>query len=412
MNSTLQAPIMLAALEGDLQRLLALGRDGLGRPLLLGDDTLHVLGWSGPPDLSENVSWEDFIQAGLAPDFQWSDDLLRANSLELPHGFSACQVPRPAGGAHWLVDIDGNVGQPLHLILSGRDQADAAPPDRELLSLVCLSIRSCVNNRSDSEPYRRFSSEQLLLQLIRDQPPDDPVLRYRAQAVHMESEGYFSLLMMDLRGYHPQRNSVATIRSQLSGTLDGHSVIDGETLTFLVCHDSDDPERQRQTWTRAERLLEENGLFGVYSRAFYRLGDLRYHYSHTLDALKLRFCAQPGRCLVASEDLALYSLIAATREADGPDLPPHPIIRVLQQSDQQRKTAYVETLFVYLAHSQKPAPTCGALHIHRNTLDYRLRRMAELTGLDWGDGDLMFRLYFSLCSLRYDQLAAALPPLP
>jgi sugar diacid utilization regulator len=141
------------------------------------------------------------------------------------------------------------------------------------------------------------------------------------------------------------------------------------------------------------------------------LGDFHYHYAHTLDALKLRFCAQSGRCQVDSEELALYSLIASTREADGPDLPPHPIIRTLQQSDQQRKTAYVETLFAYLAHSQKSLPTCNALHIHRNTLDYRLRRMEELTGLDWGDGDLMFRLYLSLCSLRYDQLALTLPPL-
>jgi hypothetical protein len=411
MDSALQDSIMLAALEGDLPRLLALGRDGLGCPLLLGDDTLHVLGWSGPPALEENATWEDFIQAGLAPDFQWSDDLLQANSVELPRGFSVCQVPREPSGADWLVDIDMSGGQPLHLILSGKNWAGSAPPDGELLSLVCLSIRSCVNNRSDSAPYRRFSSEHLLLQLIREQPLDEPVLRYRAQAVHMECEGYFTLLMMDLRGYHPQRSSIATIRAQLSSTVEGHSVIDGETLTFLVCHESDDPEMQKQTWSRVERLLEDNGLFGMYSRFFYRLGDFHYHYTHTLDALRLRFCAQPGRCLVASEELALYSLISATREPGAPDLAPHPILRALQQSDQHRKTAYVETLFSYLTHSQKPAPTCAALHIHRNTLDYRLRRMEELTGLNWGDGDLMFRLYFSLCSLRYDQLSAALPPL-
>jgi hypothetical protein len=410
MDRDTQDSIMLSALEGDLPRLLALGRDCLGCPLLLGDDTLHVLGWSGPPDMRPDASWEDFIQAGLAPDFQWSDDLLQAKSLDLPHGFSVCSVPQPTGGAHWLVDIDMTAGQPLHLILSDRDRPLNQPPDQALLSLVCLSIRSCVNNRWDSASYRRYSPEQLLLQLIRGQSLDEPLLRYRAHAVHMDSEGYFTLLMLDLRGYHPQRSSIATIRARLADVLEGHSVIDGETLTFLVCHESDDPEHHRQTWSQVERLLDENGLFGVYSRPFYRLGDLHYHYAHTLDALKLRFCAQSGRHLVDSEELALYSLIASTREADGPDLSPHPIIRTLQQSDQQRKTAYVETLFAYLAHSQKPLPTCNALHIHRNTLDYRLRRMEELTGLDWGDGDLMFRLYLSLCSLRYDQLAVTLPP--
>ena len=34
----------------------------------------------------------------------------------------------------------------------------------------------------------------------------------------------------------------------------------------------------------------------------------------------------------------------------------------------------------------------------------RLKRIEALTGLDWGDGDLMFRLYFALCIMRYERL--------
>ena len=75
-------------------------------------------------------------------------------------------------------------------------------------------------------------------------------------------------------------------------------------------------------------------------------------------------------------------MIHSLRESDALALPMHPIIDQLQHSDQTRKTAYVETLSAYLAHSQKPAPTCEQLHIHRNTLDYRLRRMEELTDLE------------------------------
>lgn len=406
MNSTLQESIMLAAMEGDLARLLALGRDGLGRPLLLGGETLNVLGWSGPPAMPKDATWEDFIREGFAPDFQWSDDLFETNSLDLPHGFSVCQVPRPAGGgSDWLVDIEMTSTQPVHLILSGRGHPNLPPPDSNLLGLVCLAIRCCINNRSDTEPYQRFSAERLLLQLIRNKKFDEPLLRFRAQEVHMESEGYFALLMLDLRGYHPQRSSIATIRAQLSAAIPGHSVIDGEVLTFLICHDTEEPEERQQLWQRVERVLTENRLFGVLSRPFYRLGDFHYHYTHTLDVIKLRFCAKPGQYLVACDEMALYSLIAALRERDAPAYSPHPAIRILQQSDEARKTSYLETLAAYLSHSQKPTPTCAALHIHRNTLDYRLRRIEELTGLDWGDGDLMFRLYFALCSMRYDQMA-------
>jgi len=40
------------------------------------------------------------------------------------------------------------------------------------------------------------------------------------------------------------------------------------------------------------------------------------------------------------------------------------------------------TLEVYLAHDLDRRGTAAALHVHPNTLDYRLRRIVELTGLD------------------------------
>ena len=40
------------------------------------------------------------------------------------------------------------------------------------------------------------------------------------------------------------------------------------------------------------------------------------------------------------------------------------------------------TLEVYLANDLDRRRTAAALHVHPNTLDYRLRRIVELTGLD------------------------------
>jgi carbohydrate diacid regulator len=40
--------------------------------------------------------------------------------------------------------------------------------------------------------------------------------------------------------------------------------------------------------------------------------------------------------------------------------------------------------------------TAKALHIHRNTLDYRLQKIAELTGLDLGATDDRLLLYVAL----------------
>ena len=53
------------------------------------------------------------------------------------------------------------------------------------------------------------------------------------------------------------------------------------------------------------------------------------------------------------------------------------------------------TLDAWFLHDAHPAATAAALHIHRNTLDYRLRRIGELTGLDLGRIEDRLLLYVS-----------------
>lgn len=53
------------------------------------------------------------------------------------------------------------------------------------------------------------------------------------------------------------------------------------------------------------------------------------------------------------------------------------------------------TLDAWFAHDGHPAATADALHIHRNTLDYRLRRIGDITGLDLGRLEDRFLLYLS-----------------
>jgi len=54
-----------------------------------------------------------------------------------------------------------------------------------------------------------------------------------------------------------------------------------------------------------------------------------------------------------------------------------------------------ETLEMWFARNENSAATAQALGIHRNTLDYRLRRIGELTGLDLGRSEDKLLLYVS-----------------
>lgn len=386
--------LLLAAVDGGLDRLMRTAGELLDCPLLLGDTLLNVLAWTGEP--LEGNAWDDFIAAGWAPDFHAPPPSGPA-PLTLAHGFTLTFVsPRQTGGWDGIVDVDLGRGLTAHLILAGL----SLPQTEEgcaLIDALCLSIRGLL--RPDrTAPTRQLSVEQLLLPLLHGETPDESTLRFRAKLVGLEAEGEFALLLVDLRGYHPVRTSISTVCALLQETVNGPYAIDAETLILLAQRQND------SIWPAVSALLAEHGLEGVYTAWFYRLADAPRAYLRGRRSLALRGCARTPAPLLSCQSLSVHLLASQTARDNSWMESDEPILLRLAEADKNSKSAYLDTLAVYLECAQRPAAACAALHIHRNTLDYRLRRMETLIPIDWGDGNLMFRLYFGLCVLRHQQL--------
>lgn len=60
----------------------------------------------------------------------------------------------------------------------------------------------------------------------------------------------------------------------------------------------------------------------------------------------------------------------------------HPALRVLQENDAENQSDLYKTLGVYLRNNCNLAHTAKALHLHRNSLLYRLNKIRGLTDLD------------------------------
>jgi carbohydrate diacid regulator len=69
-----------------------------------------------------------------------------------------------------------------------------------------------------------------------------------------------------------------------------------------------------------------------------------------------------------------------------------PIARLAQDKS---KEVLRRTLDTWFANNENSAATANALHVHRNTLDYRLRRIGGLTGLDLARSEDRLLLYVS-----------------
>ncbi|MDR1539651.1 MAG: helix-turn-helix domain-containing protein [Clostridiales bacterium] len=74
----------------------------------------------------------------------------------------------------------------------------------------------------------------------------------------------------------------------------------------------------------------------------------------------------------------------------------HMIVEELDFYDAKNKTDFFSTLLAYLEHGKSINKTCACLHLHKNTVNYRIQRIKELFGIDYDDGQTTQHMYLSL----------------
>lgn len=110
-------------------------------------------------------------------------------------------------------------------------------------------------------------------------------------------------------------------------------------------------------------------------------------------AARIGRARQPRQSRFSYYDQALPVLLSGLGSGWQAEQLKLPLARL--QAHDKGKQPLRRTLEAWFAHDGHPAATAEALHIHRNTLDYRLRRVGEITGLDLGRLEDRFLLYVS-----------------
>jgi purine catabolism regulator len=111
-------------------------------------------------------------------------------------------------------------------------------------------------------------------------------------------------------------------------------------------------------------------------------------------------------------DLGVYRLLLLLRES--PELwefyrnTLQPLVEYDRRQDAER-SGLVRTLEVFFENLGNLAQTAESLHVHRNTLLYRLKRVHEITNLDLDDAEerlalwLALKVHRVLCTLEVNE---------
>ncbi|HEX2172634.1 MAG TPA: helix-turn-helix domain-containing protein [Dehalococcoidia bacterium] len=100
--------------------------------------------------------------------------------------------------------------------------------------------------------------------------------------------------------------------------------------------------------------------------------------------------------LTCFADLGIYRLLFAIRDHTELEAFYDDTLGALVDYDHRHKNELVKTLAAYFAAGSSPGEAAGQLHLHRNTLLYRLNRIRTITGLDLDDPDTRLSLHLAL----------------
>lgn len=246
--------------------------------------------------------------------------------------------------------------------------------------------------------------EAFVLNLIRYEPAHRPELEGWARRLGLDLERMQLVFLLELQ---PDTNGAASalhdiqrLQMRLLARLE-----DALTATVgpseMVLLDSWEPGRkgfettpQRRLDALAQLVSEECALpftlaMGI---ALPGLEGAAISYQSARSASRLGRLRAPRTQIFSYYELALPVLLSGLDGGWQAHQLRMPIARL---ANDKSRAMLRTTLDTWFAHNENAAATAAALGIHRNTLDYRLRRIGELTGLELGRSEDKLMLYVS-----------------
>jgi sugar diacid utilization regulator len=164
-------------------------------------------------------------------------------------------------------------------------------------------------------------------------------------------------------------------------------------------------ERLETLLTRTFGAQERGGLLWSAGIGEPAIGpaNLRQSAAEARDAASLGRLTLGPRRIARQSDLGVYRLLLALRDSGA--LAPF-VRQTLQPLDDDARSGdlLLETLEVYFGNNGNALRAAQQLHLHRNSMLYRLRRVSELLGQDLEDPDVRLSLQVALKGRRVLEL--------
>ena len=247
--------------------------------------------------------------------------------------------------------------------------------DLELANMFCHSLRVVLSAANDHSLENTFS-DQLMLKLLNHEYHNDQVLTKELELANWRLLPNMICLCMERSKTKNSRYYVYHLKRTINQISDQIKTIlfeDHLVALYQYVRETDIEWMMEQM----NDILRKHDIRMGISQSFHCLSEMPLFYSQSLIALTVGNMMKPSDCMYSYNELLPFSLFY--------QLPIHsvktmiiPEFYQLKTFDKKHQTSFSDTLYCYFYEGLNLKTTANKLHVHRNTMTYRITKIEEI----------------------------------
>ncbi len=378
----------------DIRTILDTGYKYLNNPIHLTDLTGRLL-CSSRHDIPVDDIWENIERSGYI-DYERYQSTCRPNVLKILKSTRPFIIPDAPVNATLLVC---GLKTPRHFranLIVIQNERPFNDEDEQILSVVATSLCTLLDSCYPDNGRKVDASDYLICDLLDTPEVDINSLEERRKIVGFSPKPPLQILTICNSKNITAVPILNMTRAYLEDIFSSCKTVIHNNRTVTILNDS---RLDSHTFNSCGILpfLEKYGLTASLSGTFEYLPDIYEYYMQTLYALEYGSIIHPEHPFYYYGDYTLYRCLD---DFDAEKGLCHPCIRRLQEYDAEHRTDYTQTLYAYITQLRSIRDAAAVMHIHYNTMKYRLNRLQGLIDISLEDAGTFALLYLSFKALE------------
>ncbi|SHI21655.1 PucR C-terminal helix-turn-helix domain-containing protein [Sporobacter termitidis DSM 10068] len=386
-----------------LESIVAIAYKALGNPIIVSDKSWKALAIASDVKETDDVAWNEFMTTGAL-----SLEVVSMNIKEkLTDRIEQSETPfwcKEANMKYPRLFCRVAVGsRPVATVAVIEYYRPFVERDYLMLSMLASAISAEMQKNKFLHYTRGLLYEEFIVDLIEGRVKNQTVIEEKIKSLNLGLKRFIHVVTIDIRAFDVTYFSIPYMRDYLEKMITGSkALIYNDNITMVSSYNGE-REIFESDALKLRDFLKDYKLHAGVSRPFTKLDALKEHYCQSLEALDLGTHIDSEITVYAYDDYAIYHIAKAC--ADVSDLKKfcHPKLEYLMEYDTEHKTSFTDSLYTYLKHSRNITNTAKALHLHRNSMIYHLKRIEEILNFSLSDNEMLLHIELSFRLMEYDK---------